>query len=129
MGYFPNGTAGDLYEQEFCSRCIHRDGPDGKGSCAVMLAHLLHNYDECNNPNSILEYLIPRGNPKNGEPWNKQCELFIDRSQVTFSPPEKPTLSLGGEKSSAENISRDSYSRVHASNETGGGCQFKEANG
>ncbi len=74
MAYFPNGTAGDMYEAEYCSRCIHRDDKNG---CAVMLAHLLHNYDECNNKESILHILIPR----NSEGDNEQCTMFVEGKQ------------------------------------------------
>jgi hypothetical protein len=72
MGYFSNGSEGDCYEAEFCSRCVHQNGPDGESGCAVMLAHLLRNYDECNNKESILHILIPRD--KDG--WNEQCKMF-----------------------------------------------------
>lgn len=69
MGYFPNGTAGVLYEAEWCSRCVHCDG------CAVWLAHFTHNYAECNNENSILHLLIPRS--KDGLS-NEQCQMFLE---------------------------------------------------
>jgi hypothetical protein len=71
MGYFPNGTAGMDYEDHYCSRCIHDDDEHG---CAVMLAHNLYNYDECNKPESILHLLIPRS--KNGL-GNEQCLMFL----------------------------------------------------
>ncbi len=74
MGYFPNGDAGIIYEARWCERCIHNpEDPDVEG-CAVMLAHLLHNYDECNNSDSILHLLIPRG-----ELDNEQCKMFLER--------------------------------------------------
>ena len=79
MGYFPNGTAGMAYEDQYCVRCIHRDGPDGKSGCAVWLAHLLHNYKECNNKDSILDILIPRTQENL---WNAQCRMFVEK------PPE-----------------------------------------
>lgn len=71
MGYFPNGTAGDMYEERYCSRCIHGADPD-KG-CNVWLLHMLHNYDECNNPHSFLHTLIPRA----GDGSNKECTMFV----------------------------------------------------
>lgn len=77
MAYFPNGTSGEIYHEQYCSRCIHRDGPDGNTGCGVMLAHLLHNYAECNNPDSILHLLIPRDGIE-----NKQCRMFIDDKQL-----------------------------------------------
>jgi hypothetical protein len=69
MGYFPNGSSGCDYESKYCNRCIHEDG------CAVWLAHMLHNYDECNNKDSILHILIPRS--KDGLD-NEKCEMFTE---------------------------------------------------
>jgi hypothetical protein len=71
MGYFPNGTSGDAYEEQYCSRCVHQKMFDG--GCTVFLAHLLHNYDECNKPDSILHMLIPRDGIE-----NKQCTMFYE---------------------------------------------------
>lgn len=62
-----------MYEEAYCNRCIHQDGPDGSG-CAVWLAHLMHNYKECNNKESILHLLIPMA--KNGLD-NEQCLMFV----------------------------------------------------
>lgn len=73
MGYFPNGTSGDSYEEKYCNHCIHEDGPDGKSGCAVMLAHLVHNYKECNNEDSILHMLIPR----KPDGFNDKCLLYV----------------------------------------------------
>ena len=75
MGYFPNGTSADMYEREYCSRCVHED--DDKG-CPVMTAHLTYNYAQCNDKDSILHILIPRD--KDG--WNEQCRMFIERTGV-----------------------------------------------
>jgi len=74
MGYFSNGSEGCAYEARYCDRCIHQAGPDGKSGCAVWLAHLIHNYKECNKPDSILHLLIPREGV-----WNEQCKLFIQK--------------------------------------------------
>lgn len=76
MGYFPNGSAGTDYEAAFCDRCVHQNGPDGNSGCAVWLAHLLKNYDECNNEDSILHMLIPIA--KSGID-NEQCLMFFER--------------------------------------------------
>ena len=73
MGYFPNGCAGERYEAEYCDRCVHQDAA-GRG-CPVWQLHMLHNYDECNKPESFLHVLIPRS--KDG-PWNDQCRMFIE---------------------------------------------------
>jgi hypothetical protein len=71
MGYFSNGTEGMEYEAQYCDRCVHQKPDDG--GCAVWLAHMLHNYDECNNNDSILHLLIPR---TDGGLTNGQCAMF-----------------------------------------------------
>ena len=45
MAYFPNGTAGTMYQERYCCRCLnYRDKGDGRGpGCAVWDAHLLFN--------------------------------------------------------------------------------------
>lgn len=68
MGYFSNQTEADAYEAKWCSCCENNTG-DG---CTIMLAHLVYNYDECNNPESILHLLIPR--EVNG--GNKKCGMY-----------------------------------------------------
>lgn len=72
MAYFPNGTAGEMYEAKYCDHCIHQKPDDG--GCAVWLAHMLHNYDECNKKDSILHLLIPRKGVE-----NEQCTMFVRR--------------------------------------------------
>jgi len=74
MGYFSNGTEGAIYEETFCRRCIHYGPEDGPG-CPIWLAHLIHNYDECNNDESILHILIPREGVH-----NLQCTMFVEAS-------------------------------------------------
>jgi len=71
MGYFPNGSAGMDYESRYCEECVHYEG------CAVWLAHMIHNYDECNNKKSILHILIPRDGIH-----NDKCTMFF-RKEVT----------------------------------------------
>lgn len=73
MGYFSNGTEGMMYEDKWCSRCEHQRTDDG--GCMVWLAHLMANYDECNNKNSILHILIPRSKDGTG---NEKCTMFLD---------------------------------------------------
>lgn len=70
MGYFPNGTAGEIYRDRFCSRCIHGH------SCTVWLVHMLFNYEECNKPESILHHLIPISKQIPVE--NEQCTMFVE---------------------------------------------------
>ena len=80
MGYFSNGTEGMDYEARYCDRCVHQGPEDGPG-CAVWFAHFLHNYDECNNDESILHLLIPLVDMEfdDGITYqvNGECKMFI----------------------------------------------------
>ena len=82
MAYFPNGTSGMCYEEQYCSRCTHHDGPDGDSGCAVWLLHLLYNYDHLNddaNPVRVmLNTLIPETDDKLGA---KQCTMFHQKDE------------------------------------------------
>jgi hypothetical protein len=70
MGYFSNGTEGMQYESEYCEECVHYK------DCAVWEAHMLRNYDESNNKDSILHILIPCS--EDGL-FNKRCRMFIPK--------------------------------------------------
>lgn len=67
MAYFPNGTAAMIYEETYCQRCVHGD------DCAVMALHMIHNYDECNKPDSFLHALIPQDGIRIGK-----CRMFYE---------------------------------------------------
>ena len=69
MGYFSNGCDGRYYQAKYCNNCAH----DINGDCPVWLAHLIHNYDECNKEDSILHMLIPRLDTG----WNGKCKMYI----------------------------------------------------
>ncbi len=72
MGYFANGTEGDIFERDNCHKCVHED--DEKG-CPVMLAHILFSYDLCNqdeHPGKVmLDMLIPRKGA-----FNEPCAML-----------------------------------------------------
>lgn len=68
MGYFSNGTEGMMYQEEYCAHCLH------ESNCAVWDAHMLLNYDECNNKDSILHMLIPRDE----KGFNAKCKMFLE---------------------------------------------------
>lgn len=76
MGYFPNGMSGEYYQEQYCSRCLNEDA-EAERWCPIWNWHLLHNYEECNKPDSWLHKLIPRDGVHNG-----QCVMFVER------PPE-----------------------------------------
>lgn len=82
MAYFSNGTEGASYEEQYCSRCVHRNGPDGTTGCAVWLAHILHSYDLCNKDEDpgkqILDLLIPMSE----RGFAEQCSMFHEGEPV-----------------------------------------------
>lgn len=71
MGYFPNGTAGESYHEEYCANCIH---DQQEGGCPIWFLHGLHNYEECNKKDSFLHVLIPRSKDGLG---NGICSMFL----------------------------------------------------
>lgn len=79
MGYFSNGSEGEYYQAEYCAKCMHdQNVVHGGPGCPVWLLHLLHNYSECNKPESFLHVLIPRD--KDG--GNGPCTMFVTRDNL-----------------------------------------------
>lgn len=74
MGYFSNGSQAEIYQEEFCFKCVHWSNKNG---CPCWDIHFLFNYEECNNKDSILHKMIPRD--KTG--LNKQCSFFKEEIQ------------------------------------------------
>ena len=89
MGYFSNGTEGQIYEEAYCLRCIHYGPEEGPG-CPVWFAHLLYAYEECNsdsNAKAMLDMLIPRV-PHTFEDGithdiNGECTMFAEDPERT----------------------------------------------
>lgn len=54
MAYFPNGCAGEVFDEQ-CSRCIFGERP-----CPVALVQREYNYSACNNKvaRAILDELV-----------------------------------------------------------------------
>ena len=80
MGYFSNGTEGMMYEEQYCSRCVHQDA--GHDGCPVWNMHLFYSYQLCNDkehPGKVmLDMLIP---PDKKHPsFNGQCTMFHEKS-------------------------------------------------
>ena len=74
MGYFSNGTEGDIYQSEYCDRCVHMNEEHG---CPCWSAHEEWNYDECNKKDSILHKMIPRLGVTNGP-----CYFFVVKGKI-----------------------------------------------
>jgi hypothetical protein len=75
MGYFANGTEGDMFEASQCAKCVHDNDETG---CPVMLAHVLYSYVLCNEKEHpgkvILDMLIPRKGA-----YNEDCAMFAPK--------------------------------------------------
>jgi hypothetical protein len=76
MGYFSNGAEGEMYEEEYCNRCIHGPEQNPDSMCTVWSLHMLLNYELCNAPDNnpgriALDMLIPRR-----DIHNEQCTMF-----------------------------------------------------
>lgn len=78
MGYFSNGSEGEGYQSRYCDRCLFDNFEKGI-YCPIWSLHLLHNYEECNKPDSFLHDLIPREKPIG----NARCKFFVDRGELT----------------------------------------------
>ena len=73
MAYFPNGTSGEIYREQYCERCIH----DVHRNCRVWLAHLVTRYSDkehgVSEAGKVLNILIEN----NDDIGAKQCSMFI----------------------------------------------------
>ena len=70
--YFSNGSEGMDYEARWCDRCVNQGPADGPG-CWIWGEHMMHNYEDCNKPHSIMHRLIPRS--ADGLD-NEKCVMF-----------------------------------------------------
>lgn len=75
MGYFPNGTAAEAFENYNCAHCKHGPVDEDSDGCPIWMAHLAFNYDQFDNKQvaDILGMLIPRD--KVGQ--NSECAMFL----------------------------------------------------
>lgn len=77
MAFFSNGTEGEIFEERFCRRCVHRPRTDEDGEaedCAVWLLHLAHNSEQLKDPTwkAALDALITPGMPD-----EQRCRMFV----------------------------------------------------
>lgn len=77
MGYFSNGTEGEIYEDKYCSNCVHCPELFGK-ECPVLEAHLEFNYES--NAEDILNIFIPRKGI-----YNDKCKMFFEKQTLKGS--------------------------------------------
>jgi hypothetical protein len=79
MGYFSNGTEGEIFEARHCRRCVHF-GDDGFGNddgdcCPIMFAHVCYQ-GETGAVEDILGMLIKRNGITN------ECAMFVERKEA-----------------------------------------------
>jgi hypothetical protein len=93
MAYFPNGTSGMCYEEQYCANCVHGD-PDGP-YCPIWSLHLLYNYDQCGKGKTakalktVLETLIPETKDGLGA---EQCSMFLAKADAEAEEAEQRRL-------------------------------------
>lgn len=92
MGYFSNGTEGDIYKEHWCRRCANCGDERGDFGCAVWDAHFLYNYDQHTDEGirKVLNVLIPRA--KDG--GNERCLMFRERGKGGGGQPEPVPVPL-----------------------------------
>jgi len=80
MGYFPNSTSGMIYDDKWCSRCLHCPQEGDMEMCPIMFAHMIWNYEavEQEDAKSLLEAMIPT--TKDGFP--DKCKMFISTGDL-----------------------------------------------
>ena len=80
MGYFSNGTEGEIFQEQYGARCLHNGDENGEGPlCPVWELHLLYDYDQLKNKDlaHCLGALIPRQGGR-----NLACRLFVPAASV-----------------------------------------------
>lgn len=99
MGYFQNGTSGDMFREAYCDRCIH-DDPENEHDgalCPIWTLHLGWNYDAVGKQDDpareavrrakqeALDAFIPR--TKDGD--NEKCLMFTERVNADIPGQER----------------------------------------
>jgi hypothetical protein len=85
MAYFPNGTSGMIYEDEYCDNCIHFEDEKGVYACAVLELHYEFNYEQGGKTKlskaikQVLETLIPT---KEDGIFPGECKMFVRKNGV-----------------------------------------------
>lgn len=79
MAYFPNGTAGEVFDEQ-CCKCKYGDKP-----CPIALVQGMYNYDAVNNEvaTKILDELV-----KN----NGDCQMYKAFENDFFQDPNQTDL-------------------------------------
>jgi hypothetical protein len=93
MAYFPNGTAGMDYADQYCANCVH-ENPDGP-YCPIWELHVLNNYEQCGKGKTaqawktVLSTLIPETKDGLGA---EQCSMFVAKADPEAEQSEQRRL-------------------------------------
>ena len=77
MGYFSNGTEGDMYIDRYCFKCLNRTTREGEGGdgCPIWDLHMVYNYTKDTTIRMMLNEIIPRDE----KGYNLKCKMFLER--------------------------------------------------
>ena len=82
MAYFPNGTSGMIYQDQYCENCRNwRDMKDDRGpGCPIWDLHLMMNRNQCKDTElgklwkKALDHFIPMDKD---DVYPKECRMFL----------------------------------------------------
>lgn len=98
MGYFSNGTEGEGFVENWCSRCAHWTEPDDTKQCAVWMLHLCYNGDQ-HKPGLVkitdtltmhgptLRELLDDLIREDRKTFAQECTMFLPRYSPVTAPP------------------------------------------
>lgn len=106
MGYFANGSEGEIYQANYCFKCKNWiDKKDGKGyGCAIWDLHILYSYELCNSKSKakkMLDFLIP-----DRDCSNEECKMYLPKSLSNDFIRKSTTQNKKDEKKIKENAKR-----------------------
>jgi hypothetical protein len=82
MGYFSNGSEGEMYMHNYCFKCINWKEDNYGIGCPVWDLHINWSYELCNKKENegkqMLDILIPIKGCQ-----NQQCQMFIEKGRDT----------------------------------------------
>lgn len=77
MGYFSNGTDGEIYFEQYCSKCVHES--DGR-QCPIWDMHMLWNYE--GNKNADKKFALDMFIPRDEKGYNQKCKMFAYKPKM-----------------------------------------------
>jgi hypothetical protein len=99
MAYFPNGSAGMDYADQYCANCVHENPDDPY--CPIWELHVLNNYEQCGKGKTaqawktVLSTLIPETADGLGA---EQCSMFLAKADPEAEEAEQRRLAAQATK-------------------------------